>query len=960
MDALSEGYEIEDDVAKKQRAAELEAEYGTLGGKAATVAEGLLRGGSLGATDAIGAGVQGAILGRQLDAEGYQAPQLTPEARARIEALNKTRAPGQQIDANPERSNFAIGYDTARNEQDTRREANKGLALGSEITGAVLPTLLSGGTSALARGAAATPVAALERFGAGVTKSLAGEAPGLLRSAGAGLVGGVTEGGIAALASQASQMRAADIENPEQAAESLAWALGTGALLGGAIGGTVGGISGGASRFLKGSPKARGALDAVIEPPPANPVAQRLGALDQLDAAPPVVPGVPREAAEQAVDQEAGALLDEATKAIEQRPLTAAALPEPPRGKWQAKAEQAAAANGKFDEAVQEGTGSIRAQFDEALRAMNQIDEYGGIAAKQRANTFNVGHPVDATPINDLLDGIESEIASWRAGRSRQGLASGGGLSALENVGKQFKEVRALANKAMARGEIGEAYSQVDQGIKGFLGKARSSTKAEPVRDLIERVYPQVQNFLEDESTWGELAQRQKLANPSWSNRIGMSQDGRVQGFTTVSGERQANGWDNIRLANAGAIKSLLGNVGDAGSADVEEAFRGQLRAMARDATDRTRAWGGKGLRDEAKKVVGAVQGIEDQMDRVALLRRDKLAHEASLKGSTIEMVGQLASNLGGGPMAAAVQAGVQAKRKLVEILGQQVTPEARALVQSAIPPPTQVEGAVGAAQRSLGERVTASAATMFRTVAAAGRGAPIAASVAGSGMLSEQRHQEAVQNALALTNPGSPQTQQLLETAAQLEKENPQLADAFVQKQIRDASYIASKLPKPAPPGVMWGQPQQQDPITDRKNRRIVGAVRNPLQAIQRLAEGVGSPDEQEAVRTLNPAMFAAFQQSVKAELAKLKNPPDLQTRLRVAYATGLVTDPTLAGDSLRFAQATASMPDQQKAEEAKLDLKNKMEAAKMGPGAGGKFAKFRDANSVYAGPVDSKVDRR
>lgn len=168
------------------------AEAGSGAGQAMAGVEGGLRGMTLSMSDPAGAALTGAA--HALTSDG--GPQLTPEARERMAKL------GIQAPAEDTRGVWQRGYDSAREQQDLRAEANPGTAMASEIGGALAPALLSGGTSALARASQSLPSQLANRAG---TAAVKGMSPGFARAVvgtglGAGLGSGVTsavEGGDA-------------------------------------------------------------------------------------------------------------------------------------------------------------------------------------------------------------------------------------------------------------------------------------------------------------------------------------------------------------------------------------------------------------------------------------------------------------------------------------------------------------------------------------------------------------------------------------------------------------------------------------------------------------------------------------------------------------------------------------------------------------------------------------------
>lgn len=159
-------------------------EAGSGAGQAMAAAEGGLRGLSLGTSDPAAAALTGAA--HALTSNGV--PQLTPEARAKAAEL------GIKLPGVDERGTFERGYDSAREQQDLRRAANPGTAVATELAGAFMPALASGGTSL----AAYTPTALAGRAGAAAAGKLV--APGLARSALGGGLSGAVAGGVTSAA----------------------------------------------------------------------------------------------------------------------------------------------------------------------------------------------------------------------------------------------------------------------------------------------------------------------------------------------------------------------------------------------------------------------------------------------------------------------------------------------------------------------------------------------------------------------------------------------------------------------------------------------------------------------------------------------------------------------------------------------------------------------------------------
>jgi hypothetical protein len=880
MDPLDQ-IALNDERARLEQEA-LQAEHGGLGSQALAGLEGFGRGVTLGLSDVAAEGASGLA--------------------AALGGPDVERAAGPGLDAPLSDENaFTLAYKQARADIQARREANPVTAGLSEVVGAVAPTLLSGGGTALARVAGAAPANLVNRAGLAAAGRVAGAAPGILRSAGAGLVGGAVEGGLAAGALAASEVVPEVIQDPGLAAEHILTATSEGAL----IGGVFGGILGGSARALS-----RGG--------------QVLDDVGDKFATKPVQEGVAEVVPPQS--------LDEITFNLEAKP--AAITPEElaavdARGKYAKLVAQQQALEGGFDNALQAETRAVRAEMDDILRGANKVDEYAGIAAKRMANDVAAkelvevpsgvyddmskklgvvkGRGKDARPVmrelserhvkaRGVTQAIRDDLAEFRGKLTD---VDAKGIGPLMN---HIDQVSERIDDAFKNGDIGEAYSLLDQGLKGAMGRMRANLP-EFSKNKIEELYPTIQKFLEDESVWGSLAQRQKAVNPHWAARIGMSQDASWKGFTSVAGERAANEWDNLFLSSDQAIKGLLSNIGDAGAGRSEEVFRKNLRAMARDAVERSKAWGGEQLQKQAEEIVTKVASIEKRLDAVARLRQDALEGARAAQLSSTSDLAASAVGMISPRMAFAVQGSAMAKRKLI--------------------------AAAAEAGNDVGSKVAKNAAKLVRLankgIAATARVAPRAAAVAlaatESGavqqLVSQRKVDQSIENANALMDPRSPQARELLETAAAVERDEPELADAMVSLQLRRAQLIQSLLPKPMP-GLFAPAPQL-DPMRGRKLQRTVSAAYYPERTLRRLADSTATKDEIDTIKALYPGLYQQFVASVEQELGSTRKVPSREDQQRIHAMTGLVVRPSLEPSAMVKQQQTAQAATaEQEAQEA------------------------------------------
>jgi hypothetical protein len=221
---------------------------------------------------------------------------------------------------------------------------------------------------------------------------------------------------------------------------------------------------------------------------------------------------------------------------------------------------------------------------------------------------------------------------------------------------------------------------------------------------------------------------------------------------------------------------------------------------------------------------------------------------------------------------------------------------------------------------------------------------------------LTPEDFQTALADAQELQDPNSPASQELVQNAQQLDAVNPGMGMAYVQSARAGAQLIANKLPKNTSAAIFAPRPVL-DPITERSLQRTVQAAKDPRRTFERIASGDHSPEDIETLRTVYPGLYKAFQQHTQQALAGLRQQPDLETRLRIGYALGLPTDPSLAPDNLRALQAAAAMGNQQ----GKAEQQGKGGG---GPPQGGpqmqKAPSFADPNDVYASQTDRIMDRR
>lgn len=145
-------------------------------------------------------------------------------------------------------------------EMREQKAAHPTISTVTEVAGAVLPTIATGGTGALGSVARATPAGAASKLALGVTGRVAGQAPSTARYIAGTAAGGAVEGGLQNLGSYVSDVA---LQNKKLSAEGALGALGSGGVFGGLAGGAFGGIERGTIAARRLFPKSEAGERAV-------------------------------------------------------------------------------------------------------------------------------------------------------------------------------------------------------------------------------------------------------------------------------------------------------------------------------------------------------------------------------------------------------------------------------------------------------------------------------------------------------------------------------------------------------------------------------------------------------------------------------------------------------------------------------------------------------------------------
>lgn len=861
-------------------------------------------------------------MAQQRDAEEYG------DVGSQVAAGAEGLAQGATVGLYGAGASLLAGDDYDR-ERRLREEYNPVTSVATNVVGAVAPALLSGGAGAGGAVARLLPAGVEANLGAKLATHLGSKAAAWTASR-AGQVGArALATGLEGAADQAIRTVLDDAANgdvdvtAERMLDSV-WkggGAGVGLELGlGALGAAGRAVGRGAKRAagavgdavgIGGKKALPGAAADALPTSLADDVGEAVGGGPVANDVTPSVVGMdPIEA--QSV---AG-------------PLRSTELTAPERGFSQDVLAKARAAEGAFESGQQGATRTIRKDMDGLLKDLDEVDTLASIGAKRRAaEVFDgQGAPVNPAEFVNMLGRSRAAIDDIIGEQGEIALASGGGLSVLKQTksilnGGEKKIVEHLKN-----GDLGSAYMVADD-VKRAIGKAQG-TKNSTAKGKLRDMYEDWRVFMEDEGLFGELAQKQKLVNPAWAERIRRQQDGDVGGFFKRSGEAAEDPFEALRRSNDGAIGSLLNQLGKAESEGAEEALRRYLRSASIDAETRAAAWGTPELMESAQRIKQATEKIESSMNAVALMKRDSESWRSAKEALKGVPFAEAAMGLGAGAVRKADALGMLAGRGAREA---PMTPLGK-LANDAANTQMQLEKAADDTVRSVFQSGTKQAARA-------------AVAIASSGAI-----KRAMEQAVALQDPESGPSKALAASIETLGREDPALAQALQQKVQARASFLASKMPPPTDPGDPLGlRPGRMDSATQKKSQRYVEAAINPQAALQRLASGAGTREDVETLRALTPRLYESYVRAVEQRVKQQKRPPTVRERMRLSYSTGLAMDRAHTPETLNWYQQRKAPPKPQNAESQNPNLAPVQPAQQPSPpsgssGAGQKYATRAD----------------
>jgi len=761
-----------------------------------------------------------------------------------------------------------------------RADANQALATGSNVVGAVLPSLLSGGVGSAGALARLTPAGQLANLSTKLGVALSARAATGIGRIGALAATGAVEGAL----DNATRTVLYDITrgNVDITAERALDAMWEGAKWGGAISGGIGALAEGIGATARGvgsllSRKAPGVADDIV--PPAGVTGAADNAAAQLDNGRPMPTPEP-------LPVEALGDFDP-VKAQEARPLISSDMPDVDPGFL----ANVRASRGTYEQSLDDGVADITRLSDSIQDDLDHIDEYAGIAAKRRLaekTTYNA--PVAAGDALMPVQAMQADLDQLTAKYSRAALQGKGGLGAIERVKGAIKDTSAFVTDALAKGEIGKANMALDD-LKRIVGDAAGS-KNNLLAGVFERQYETLQKALEDVDTWGDLAARQKPVNGSWWERIKRQTDQRIQGlFVKNSGESAANPFKRLTKTNDASVNTLLQGLGDRGTAGQEEAFRRYLRSAVEDANTRARAWGTPDLVERAERIRDAAAKIEQRMDETFLLKNAAGKWEGQKRAvgewtQSIPFLGALAK---GGTWAAE-----RAAQVMPASPGANTVADATALAMAS--------GAVKQERRvaEAAKATIAGLAKVGKRVAMAAPGAAAKAAAAPS-----KEIEKMIAQARALQDPESDESHQLEAMTLQMASDSPELADAIKAKVMQKADFVVRTLgPSTDPADPLGRQPMPMDRITRGRNERFMRAVQSPGAALERLARGEGSAEDLAVVKEVTPQLHKRWADQVIESMVSGNVRPTMAQRQRLLFMLGQPVERAQTPDFVRFFQ--------------------------------------------------------
>ena len=841
-----------------------------------------------------------------------------------------------------------------------RAEYNPKTALAGELVGAVAPALLSGGTGAVGTAARFVPSAIEANLGMKLAGALGSKAAawgaGRAGQLGVRVATTALEGAVDnAVRTTLDDAANGDVDVTAERMLDAAW---DGALVGGAFElGLAGlGAAGRGARKLAGKAgKAEvpeGALAAQADEieaavPPATSTRpradidadlqtaeQRLAEADVIGD--PILTGEAEDAVTRLQAERDNAIVHDNGLASDNDLELALQVdtPEQAASGWEAlkqkftKVKNAKDLAQQFDDRADDLTRSITGRLDDLQRLkQNELDPKLSRNNKPKAIKAGleaegvVWSPENAERIireNDQALGYIQELRKDYALGDEVARKKLGPLKAAEEAIRGVKQHLTNLKSAgpisptsrVLRGEL-EDIAQVmwaEDNLKSYLG-ALAKKKGEVVSQAeaaLQRIYMKKRASLQDPKLYGGAAEMQTVTNAIESKaipagRIFHQQFGRSKGLL---GEHAGqHGFEELLEIDPASVHGLIKNLGDAKSFKDETDFIRGLNRNIDLAEAKAKYYPTpKNFPEKIAEARATVNAIVEDLKAAKILKLQKdeaarLAREHEGIDKIMMALDAMAAFVPGVSIAGKFLGGAGSAIKLAAGMG----PKAA----EAAPKGRLGQLADGAVKTQ--EGVQKAADSTFKNFVGNLSKRPLRE----AGVMSANAVKRAIDQAQALQDPESRESQELSLNTTEIGNADPGLAQALQGKVLARASFIASKIPPPVDPDDPLGRAAVPvDPITQRKIGKYVEAAMDPAKALQRLSRGTGTVEDIETLKALYPRLYQDYTARVVKKVQESSKPLTVAAKNRLAFTLGVPVDRTQTPSYLAFFQSVPPLP--------------------------------------------------
>lgn len=863
--ALEAGYSVtSQDVLRR---AELKAEYDTVGQEILTGAEGLGRGLTFGLYDAVAHGID---------------PEYAQEAQL-------------------------------------RREINPYASIGGEVAGAVLPALLTGGSSTAASGggmAARAGSLALRGAKAATTLPRAGAAFG--RAAGRGvealvgteartLAGRTLQRGVAGAAGGMAESLPYAVGHgisesqlhPEKTSEQILAGVGLETLMGGLAGGVLGGGA-------KLGSEAYERIGRAVFGDGAHP---RLGeAIVKLAAA---TSGDDAAAIRRLTLGDAGeGLFSESAKRNRQlgffdggevRDRVARDLTESLDDARAALSEIQDSYRGlsKIDAVEQMlPKGNRQAQIDANRRYLKTVDEALEAMSRDKGSVFK-------SQILDLREVVRTQRGRLEASMNKSGSTAAGpeatGYAALDEVKRRMQGAIEAATATIQRSP-----------------KVKVQAYGRPTIEHLEGLQESIRQHLMDETLFGAAAKAQREINDPWMRMIAanknLSQRAKLfQGYKAGEVGEYGNQW----RADPDRITRYLDGIVDPRKDLVHQDLsqwleQGDLFAKAVGKYGAKGQYADEGLGAAVKKYQDAVKrvrsGLAEVEDAVVLQNQARsLSREGLFEGSDLGLGAGL-SIVADSVVPFAVSGAVGTAKGVANAISApgRTIRQLASIERLASGVSTKLDGGVSRYIKSVKNAAKEGA---YVSKKAAVRGAGIASrDTKADNKKAYERTKDRIEAAKA--DPEG-RAERLARSTRNIANEAPEVVAAVHAKAAKADEFLESKLPVPPEASSPWRKTTVPDAEL-AKFARYVRAAEDPVGTLTReLEDGTLSRETIETLDALYPHLAADIRERVIEGIGSMTKPPPYPERVRLSILLGTPLDDSLTPAKVATLQKSYETPE-------------------------------------------------